>query len=266
MKYLKILILFILLLFIFDLKASNPSLVSYQSVYEIKLLENEVKSRFGQPSLKDANGELLIDWFNNCDSWVSNQRMLISFLDKSGVGTVSDISYSLVEDVKSEKMKFVLQVKENNMVVQRVRGEAIKDEEVEVKILMPKSKNIKFSKDVLFPHEHLKIILNSLGNEDMSIFSKQVYEGTLPDSFFNISTFINKKSFKLEDIELPKDVVNKFWDVRMAYYEGKSQTPSLELTAKMNQQGIVSYFKYDYPDYSLKMKLKKLVLMKDNCR
>ena len=100
----------------------------------------------------------------------------------------------------------------------------------------------------------------------MSIFSKQVYEGTLPDSFFNISTFINKKSFKLEDIELPKDVVNKFWDVRMAYYEGKSQTPSLELTAKMNQQGIVSYFKYDYPDYSLKMKLKKLVLMKDNCR
>ena len=51
----------------------------------------------------------------------------------------------------------------------------------------------------------------------------------------------------------------------MAYYEEDSQTTSLELTAKINRQGIVSYFKYDYPDYSLVMKLKKLAVIKDSC-
>ena len=87
----------------------------------------------------------------------------------------------------------------------------------------------------------------------------------MPENFFNISTFINQKSFKFTSIDLPKEVKNKFWDVRMAYYEEDSQTTSLELTAKINRQGIVSYFKYDYPDYSLVMKLKKLAVIKDSC-
>ena len=52
----------------------------------------------------------------------------------------------------------------------------------------------------------------------------------------------------------------------MAYYEEDSQTTSLELTAKINRQGIVSYFKYDYPDYSLVMKLKKLAVIKNSCK
>ena len=51
----------------------------------------------------------------------------------------------------------------------------------------------------------------------------------------------------------------------MAYYEKNAQTTSLELTAKINKQGVVSYFKYDYPEYSLVMKLKKLVVTMDNC-
>ena len=51
----------------------------------------------------------------------------------------------------------------------------------------------------------------------------------------------------------------------MAYYEGKSSTSSLELSAKINKQGVVSFFKYDYPEYTLLMKLKKIDVKKNLC-
>ena len=59
---------------------------------------------------------------------------------------------------------------------------------------------------------------------------------------------------------------NKFWTVRMAYYEDTNQTPQMELTANINNQGVVSYFKYDYPNYSLEMNLKKLELSPTMCK
>ena len=265
MTKIKIIFFLICLSFTHDIKALDNQLLSYQSVYEINLYKDrEVKKTFGQPSISKANGELIIDWFYNCESWVSNQRMLVSFVNSAGVGTVSDISYSLEESTSNSKMKFLLQVKENNMIRQKVRGDVVKDEGLKVEIYDPKKKEIIFSNDVMLPHEHLKLIIKSLDQKESSIFSEKVYEGSLPENFFNISTFINEKSFKFKGIDLPKKVKNEFWDVRMAYYEEDSSTTSLELTAKINQQGIVSYFKYDYPDYSLEMKLKKLVVIENS--
>ena len=266
MKKIKIIFFLICLSFAHSLNALDDQLLSYQSIYEINLdTEREIKKTFGQPSISKASGELIIDWFFNCESWVSNQRMLVSFVNSAGVGTVSDISYSLEESTSNNKMKFLLQVKENNMIRQKVRGDVVKDDELKIEIYNPKKKEIAFPKDVMLPHEHLKLIIKSLDQKEGSIFSKKVYEGSLPENFFNISTFINQNSFKFTGIDLPKEVKNKFWDVRMAYYEEDSQTTSLELTAKINRQGIVSYFKYDYPDYSLVMKLKKLAVIKDSC-
>ena len=42
----------------------------------------------------------------------------------------------------------------------------------------------------------------------------------------------------------------------MAYYQDQTPTPILEMTQHINQQGIASYFRFDYPEYSLEMRLK----------
>ena len=110
--------IFFLVLFSYnELFSKTNRLVSYQSIYEINLdNDREIKNTFGQPYVKSANGELLLDWFNDCNSWSSNQRMYISFVNSSGVGTVSDINYSLNEDHDSSRMNFALQVKQDNMI------------------------------------------------------------------------------------------------------------------------------------------------------
>ena len=76
--------------------------------------------------------------------------------------------------------------------------------------------------------------------------------------FFRISVFFTDEINSLEDIELPEDITNQFRKVRMAYYQDKDQTPIFEQTIMLNDQGIAGSFKYDYPDYSLFLKLKKI--------
>tara|TARA_Y100000991_G_scaffold144178_1_gene108894 strand:+ start:356 stop:1159 length:804 start_codon:yes stop_codon:yes gene_type:complete len=256
---------FTLLIFNESVSGKEKDLLSYQSVYEISLDNSkERKNTFGKPVIKEANGELLMDWFNNCNSWSSNQRMFINFVNSSGVGTVTDINYSLTEKNSSTSMDFALQVKENNLLVQRVNGRAERKKNINIQLFDPDEKNFIFDNDVLFPHQHLKLIIEKLGTEK-NIFSHKLYEGSLPEKYLNISTFISQESVINKSKFIPKEIDNIFWDVRMAYYEEKKQVPEMELTLKLNKQGVITFYKYDYPDYSLIMKLKKIIISPSNC-
>ena len=66
--------------------------------------------------------------------------------------------------------------------------------------------------------------------------------------------------------KLDKGIKNKFRKVRMAYYQDKVPTPIFEQTLHLNNQGIASFFRYDYPDYSLELNLKKVSLNPLDCK
>ena len=51
----------------------------------------------------------------------------------------------------------------------------------------------------------------------------------------------------------------------MSYYQDNSQTPIFEQTVHLNEQGVASFFKYDYQDYSLDLKLKNISTVKLKC-
>ena len=51
----------------------------------------------------------------------------------------------------------------------------------------------------------------------------------------------------------------------MSYYKDNESTPIFEQTVHLNNQGIASFFRYDYQDYSLVLKLKKISMVELNC-
>lgn len=51
----------------------------------------------------------------------------------------------------------------------------------------------------------------------------------------------------------------------MSYYQDKGQVPVFQQTVHINEQGIASFFRYDYPDYSLELNLKKINLTPLDC-
>ena len=59
--------------------------------------------------------------------------MMTRFVNSHGVGTVSEINYSLNESDNGKKMDFVLEIKENAETVERFYGMAKKTNDLEVK-------------------------------------------------------------------------------------------------------------------------------------
>ena len=126
-------IFFSLLLALFSCEDRPEKLLSYQSEYEISLAESEQVRLPNKTYVNEASGQLFIDWINNCkNSWVSNQRMMTRFINSHGVGTVSEINYSLNEMSDGNKMEFVLEVKEDAEVVERHFGKAERKENLNI--------------------------------------------------------------------------------------------------------------------------------------
>ena len=265
MKFLKNLLFTLFVVHAFLTKSVDSKLLSFQSEYDISLGKSDKPRIPGRTYVDQASGYLLIDWIDNCGkSWVTNQRMMTKFINSHGVGSVSEINYSLNETNDSKEMEFLLEVKEDAEIVDRQHGKAEKKSELIVKF-MQNDKELKLSNDIIFPHKFLEDILENLYSGKKMIV-RNVYEGTIPDKFFNISVFFTDEIEVVEKKLLSKDIVNKFKKVRMAYYQDKGQTPIFEQTVHLNSQGIASYFRYDYPDYSLDLNLKKIKLTPLNCK
>ena len=256
---------FSLLLILTYFKLPSAKLLSYQSEYEISLANSEKVRLPGKTYVNEASGQLFIDWINNCqNSWVSNQRMMTRFINSHGVGTVSEINYSINEKVDGSDMDFVLEVKEDAELVERVYGEARITDSLIVKFPQTDKENLNFSNDVVFPHQFLEEIISNLYS-DKRMITKKVYEGTIPNKFFNISVFLTDEIIKESNLKLPKEINNRFKKIRMSYYQDNQQVPVFEQTINLNDQGVANFFRYDYPDYSLILKLKKINLVNLDC-
>ena len=265
MNLLKNLLLTSLICLLSNISDAESQLLSYQSEYNISLGKTDNEKRLpGRTYINEASGYLLVDWVDNCqESWLTNQRMMTKFINSHGVGSVSEINYSLNELIDGSKMEFVLEVKEDAEVVDRHYGKAEKKDDLIVKFL-DRDKVLNFSGDVVFPHQFLEEIINNFNSEEKMLV-KKVYEGTIPDKFFNVSVFFTDDEVSVNENVLPEGVINKFKKIRMAYYQDKLQTPIFEQTVHLNIQGIASFFRYDYPDYSLELDLKKLKLTSLSC-
>lgn len=244
---------------------SSAKLVSFQSEYEISNQQKEEPRLPGKTYIDKATGYLVIDWLNSCqNSWVSNQRMMTRFINSHGVGTVSEINYSLNESDNGKKMDFVLEIKENAELRERFYGMAKKTNDLEVKF-KDRDTQHNFPDNVIFPRQFLNDIIKNL-NSDKKIIVRNVYEGTIPDKYFKISVFFTDEIKTVKNNVLPKNISDKFRKVRMAYYQDNEQTPIFEQTVLLNDQGIANSFQYDYPDYSLSLKLKKIKLVPSKCK
>ena len=264
MKLFKITLFTTIIFLSFTFKVVKAELKSFQSEYDISLGKSSEPRLPGRTYVDQASGYLLIAWINNCDaSWLTTQRMMTKFINSYGVGSVSEINYSLNEVNDGKSMEFVLEVKDNAELVERHYGKAEKSDQLTISF-MQDEKVMEFPSDVIFPHEFLTDIIDNLYSKKKMIV-RDVYEGTIPDKYFNISVFFTDEVTSVDKSLLGKGEINKFKKIRMAYYKDKEQTPIFEQTVHLNKQGIASFFKYDYPEYSLELNIKKVKLTPLDC-
>lgn len=266
MKFsIKYLYLYLSFFLVFTFSTVKAKIISYKSEYEISNANDDKPRVPGKTYIDKASGYLTIDWLDSCqNSWVSNQRMMTRFVNSYGVGTVSEINYSLNENFNGKTMDFVLEIKENAEVVERFYGKANRENKLNISFV-DREMSLDFPKDVIFPHKFLEEIVSNLYS-GKKILVKNVYEGTIPDKYFRISVFFTDDVEISKNTSLPKEINKKFKKIRMAYYQDNDQTPIFEQTVLLNNQGVASEFRYDYPEYSLLLKLKKIEIIPSSCK
>ena len=173
---------------VFTFSTIKAKIISYKSEYEISNANNDEPRLPGKTYIDKATGYLTIDWLDSCqNSWVSNQRMMTRFINSYGVGTVSEINYSLNENMNGKAMDFVLEIKENAEVVDRFYGKAQKEDKLNISFV-DREMSLDFPNDVIFPHQFLEEVVDNLYS-GKKILVRNVYEGTIPEKFFRISAF-----------------------------------------------------------------------------
>ena len=113
-----------------------------------------------------------------------------------------------------------------------------------------------FNDDILFPTEHLEILLEN-AKKNINFSTAKVFFGSDRDNLVKIvSSFIGKKINT--DISIENDLLKKqVWPIQLSFYDldQKSPDPKTRVIAYVDESGIAHGYTVDYGSYKMKGKL-----------
>jgi hypothetical protein len=233
-------------------------LAPHRAVYDLKLLRSR-----GKRALEAVRGRILYDFSGNaCEGYVLQFRQ-VSELD-SGEGKVatSDLRATTWEDGNGKKFRFNSQNFIDQRAVDGVDGSAQRDsDKVEVKLAKPKPKSFGIAKDMVFPTEHMRLIIEA-ARAGKTILELPVYDGSESgEKLYATLTVIGREI--PPDQKVPTDAAAgkselaqmKRWPVTISYFDqavktsAGEQTPVYAIGFELYENGISRALTLDYGDF-----------------
>ena len=118
-------------------------------------------------------------------------------------------------------------------------------------------KNLSFNKDVLFPIEHLKKIIEK-AEAGEKLYTTKVFFGNEEKDFIKtVSTFIGNRA-KARPLGFDYIADNEVWKLKISFYTNNSKkgNPDYEIKLELDQNGVAHYYEVDYGDFEIKANLK----------
>ena len=239
------------------------NLQPHKAIYEVSL-----KSSRNGSQILDVQGDMLYEWHGSCEGWITNHRfkLLYSYADVGVVDITSD--FSAYESYDGGLLQFNSSRKRGNTAPEQYRGEAdLAKGEASFKI--PYGSKAILPEGTIFPVKHTLELLQA-AKDGQRFVNADVYDGSDVDSLYEINAFIGKSSGLRPDIKDRAQesgrnfdlslLKNKKNSMRLAFFDAheKTEDPAYEMSIDMHEDGIVSYMKVEYPDFTVEQKLKAL--------
>ncbi|MDD3288915.1 MAG: cell envelope integrity EipB family protein [Alphaproteobacteria bacterium] len=233
---------------------SKITVIPHRAIYNMSLASVKNGS-----NITGVSGKMMFEWSDTCDGWAVQQHLKLRFTYAQGDG--SDIGSSIVTwESKDGKMyNFNVRRTTDGKETENYRGKSSLGETGgSGKYAIPKSKEVKFGPNALFPSAHTVLIL-SKALDGEKFFMRPVFDGSDEDGIADVSAFIGSRLNDISSTEMnPKLRDNALlsqpgWPVRLAFFKLKTETgePDYEMNLTLLANGVAKFMQIDYGDFSI---------------
>ena len=247
--------------------AASTELAPHRAVYDLKLLRSR-----GKRALESVRGRILYDFSGNvCDGYVLQFRQVSELDSGEGKVAMSDLRATTWEDGGAKKFRFNSQNFVDQRAIDAVDGSAQRDsDKVEVKLAKPTEKSFGIDKNMVFPTEHMRLIIEA-ARDGKSILELPVYDGSESgEKLYATMTVIGREI--PPDQKVPTDAAAgktelarmKRWPVTISYFDKSAktaegeQTPVYAIGFELYENGISRALTLDYGDFVVSGEMSQL--------
>ncbi len=245
-------LLLIFNLFLYVNTSFSSTIVSHKAYYDLEFLTNET------PSVVDGgSGKSSFLLEKQCKGWALKETFAINFSLNNKDNSKNFSIFSSFEDFTAKNFSFEHLDKNDFEKEKYYSGYVKKNKNVLDGMIFDKKKEkLAFNDDILFPTEHLKILLEN-AKKNINFHTAKVFFGSDKENLVKIvSSFIGKKM--KTDVSIENDLLKKqVWPIQLSFYDlnQKKPDPKTKVIAYVDENGIAHSFTVDYGSYKMKGKL-----------
>jgi hypothetical protein len=202
-----------------------------------------------------------------CDGYVLNFRQVTELQGSETGNRQIDVRTSNFEDGDGKQFRFKSQALMGGRANDTTDGAANRtDQGYRVTLTQPRRATFEFGKDVLFPSEHLKRIIQAARRGETT-FAVQIFDGSeegrqVYDTLAVIGRRIDPGP--LSDLEeaIRKPEMERLarWPVTLSYFKAgqAEQTPSYAIRFELFENGVTRELRLDYREFRMTGRLSRL--------
>ncbi len=242
-------------------EAGDAVLAPHRALYEMNL-----KSLASTSNIVGAQGAMSLDWSRSCDGWTVDQRMRITLDFRSGPSRDTEVSFSSFESDDGLSYSFTTRTTSNGRVVDEYRGAAERPgagETAVVRYSVPEGRVLELPPDTVFPMAHTRDVLEAAARGEQIVWQR-FFDGPRPDeSPFGANVVIvggARSGDEGPGAGLSALMDSRWWLVRIAFFPngGQAAEPDFEVEAKMQENGVVREFSFDFGDFAMEATLSQI--------
>ena len=253
---------YIKILFIFSILIVKPAvsaqLLSHNAIYSLNIKQINKNS-----SLEGGQGRSVYEIKQVCNGWNVNEDYILVYEYANNKNAKIFSSHKTFENTNGTQHSFEHSEKSDFNGESNYEGYIQKINNKIIGSLIGKNKKeLSFNKDVLFPVDHLKQLINIAKNKG-NFFTSKVFFGSENKKFIKtVSAFISKK--RNSKIKNNTYLSNKMiWPIKLAFYpNGTIQSkPDYEITIELDEVGVVHSYNVNYGDFIVQANLQKIRIL-----
>ncbi len=233
--------------------------LAHQAAYDLSLL----KSR-RNPSVDGASGRILYSFTGSeCEGYTTEFRQVSEVDSEGGKSKVSDMRSTSWEDAAGKTYRFHISTLTDQVETSTVDGFAERTgDAITVKLKQPAAKTFTISKDIVFPTEQVRRIIDA-AREGKSLLELDVYDGSENgQKVFHTLTVIGQpiagdRAPAKPDVGSEIDTLKSMtrWPVTVSYYDkgaredAGEQTPEYAMSFELYENGVSRALKLDFNDF-----------------